>query len=94
MAIYRDLQYTVGEKSMPFATNGHQRCDGGNNQYPILFYYIKLRKEYCPTEPGSRCFQSLAAFCDETQTTIAEETRSSSTYCADGVTDSISSDYM
>jgi hypothetical protein len=31
-------------------------------------------KGYCPTEPGSRCFQTLAAICDQTETTLAEQT--------------------
>ena len=39
--------------------DGHQEC---------------AEKGYCPTEPGSRCFQSLSAICDETETTLAEKT--------------------
>ena len=56
---------------------------------PVDGHQEAAEKGYCPTEPGSRCFQSLAAFCDETQTTIAEETRSGATHCADGVIDFI-----
>lgn len=40
---------------------------------------------YCPEEPGNRCFQSLCALCDETETTIAEELRSGETHCAYGI---------
>ena len=40
---------------------------------------------YCPEEPGNRCFQSLCAICDETETTIAEELRSGETHCASGI---------
>ena len=30
-------------------------------------------KGYCPEEKGSRCFQTLTAICDQTETTIAEQ---------------------
>ena len=40
---------------------------------------------YCPSEKGSRCFQSLSAICDETQTVLAEETRPGNTHCANNV---------
>ncbi len=54
---------------------------------PVDGHQESAEKGYCPAEPGSRCFQSLAAFCDETQTTIAEQTRSGSTHCASGIVD-------
>src|SRR4030042_1035376 len=38
---------------------GHQEC---------------AEKGYCPAEWGNRCFQSLSAICDETETTVAEKT--------------------
>jgi len=31
-------------------------------------------KGYCPQEPGSRCFQTLTAICDETETALSEQT--------------------
>lgn len=40
---------------------------------------------YCPSEPGSRCFQSLSAICDETETTLAEETHFGNTHCSNGI---------
>jgi hypothetical protein len=40
---------------------------------------------YCPPEPGSRCFQSLSAICDETETTLAEETHFGNTHCSNGI---------
>jgi hypothetical protein len=36
-------------------------------------------KGYCPTAPGSRCFQSLSAICDQTDTTMAEQSRPGNT---------------
>jgi len=54
---------------------------------PVDGHQESAEKGYCPVEPGSRCFQSLAAFCDETQTAIAEQTRSGSTHCAHGIVD-------
>lgn len=56
---------------------------------PVDGHQESAEKGYCPSEPGSRCFQSLAAFCDETQTTISEQTRSGSTHCANGILDFI-----
>jgi hypothetical protein len=52
---------------------------------PVDGHQEAAEKGYCPAEFGSRCFQSLAAFCDETQTTIAQATRSGATNCADGI---------
>jgi hypothetical protein len=52
---------------------------------PVDGHQQGAEKGYCPKEPGSRCFQSLAAICDETETTIAEQTRSGETHCADGI---------
>ncbi len=40
---------------------------------------------YCPEEQGSRCYQSLSAICDETETTLAEELRPGNTHCAFGI---------
>lgn len=54
---------------------------------PVDGHQELAEKGYCPTELGSRCFQSLAAFCDQTQTTIAEQTRSGATHCASGMVD-------
>jgi len=41
---------------------------------PVDGHQESAEKGYCPTEPGSRCFQSLVAICDQTETTIAEQT--------------------
>jgi hypothetical protein len=54
---------------------------------PVDGHQESAEKGYCPSEPGHRCFQSLAAFCDETQTIISEQTRSGSTHCANGIID-------
>ncbi|MCP4569390.1 MAG: IS1380 family transposase [FCB group bacterium] len=43
------------------------------------------KKGYCPEAPGSRCFQSLSAICDETETCLMEETRSGETHCSNGI---------
>jgi len=40
---------------------------------------------YCPSEPGSRCFQSVSAICDETETTLAEQTHFGNTHCSNGI---------
>jgi hypothetical protein len=52
---------------------------------PVDGQQQNAEKGYCPQEPGSRCFQSLTAICDETETTIAEETRPGNTHCANGI---------
>jgi hypothetical protein len=49
---------------------------------PVDGHQQEAEKGYCPTEPGSRCFQSLKAICDETETTIAEQTFAGNTHCA------------
>ena len=54
---------------------------------PVDGHQQGAEKGYCPQEIGSRCFQSLNAICDETETTIAEQTRSGETYCSDGIID-------
>lgn len=46
-------------------------------------------KGYCPAEPGSRCFQSVKAVCDTTETVIAEKTMSGECHCANGIIDFI-----
>lgn len=49
----------------------------------------KAEKGYCPAEQGSRCFQSIKAVCDTTETVIAEKTMSGDSHCANGVIDFI-----
>lgn len=44
-------------------------------------------KGYCPAEQGSRCFQSVKAVCDTTETVIAEKTMSGDSHCANGIID-------
>ena len=51
---------------------------------PVDGHQQGAEKGYCPQEPGSRCFQSLSAICDESETTIAEELYTGSTHCAFG----------
>lgn len=46
---------------------------------PVDGHQEEAEKGYCPAEPGSRCFQTLAAICDQTETTIAEQTSSGNT---------------
>ena len=46
-------------------------------------------KGYCPAEQGSRCFQSVKAVCDTTETVIAEKTMSGDSHCANGIIDFI-----
>jgi hypothetical protein len=52
---------------------------------PVEGHQEGAEKGYCPEEPGNRCFQSLSAICDETETTIAEQLRSGETHCAYGI---------
>jgi len=54
---------------------------------PVDGHQQGAEKGYCPQEIGSRCFQSLSAICDETETAIAEQTRSGETHCANGIID-------
>jgi len=49
----------------------------------------KAEKGYCPAEQGSRCFQSIKAVCDTTETVIAEKTMSGDSHCANGIIDFI-----
>jgi hypothetical protein len=41
---------------------------------PVDGHQESAEKGYCPTEPGSRCFQALMAICDQTETVLAEQT--------------------
>lgn len=52
---------------------------------PVDGHQQGAEKGYCPQQIGSRCFQSVTAICDETETTIAEQTRSGETHCAAGI---------
>jgi hypothetical protein len=52
---------------------------------PVDGHQEGAEKGYCPEEPGSRCFQSLSAICDETETVLAEELRPGNTHCASGI---------
>ena len=42
-------------------------------------------KGYCPAEQGSRCFQSIKAVCDATETVIAEKTMPGDSHCSNGI---------
>lgn len=52
---------------------------------PVDGYQEGAEVGYCPADQGSRCLQSLSAVCDETETVLAEETRSGNTHCANDV---------
>ena len=52
---------------------------------PVDGHQEGAKKGYCPSEPGSRCFQSISAICDETETTMAEETHFGNTHCSNGI---------
>ena len=41
---------------------------------PVDGHQENAEKGYCPEEPGSRCFQTLTAICDQTETTLKEQT--------------------
>lgn len=49
---------------------------------PVDGHQEGAEKGYCPAEPGSRCFQNLSAVCDQTKTTLDEETRPGNTHCS------------
>lgn len=54
---------------------------------PVDGHQQGAEKGYCPSEPGSRCFQSLKAICDETETVIAQQTFPGNTHCAKHIID-------
>lgn len=54
---------------------------------PVEGHQENAEKGYCPEAPGNRCFQSLSANCDETETTLLEETRPGNAHCAKGIID-------
>lgn len=56
---------------------------------PVDGHQEGANKGYCPTEYGSRCFQSVKAICDETETVIAEKTMSGECHCSNGIIDFI-----
>lgn len=61
--------------------------DVDGSALPVDGHQEAAEKGYCPTEPGSRCFQTLAAICDQTETTIAEQTYPGNTvFSADDAT--------
>ncbi len=54
---------------------------------PVDGHQEGAEKGYCPEEPGSRCFQSVKAICDETETVLAEWSASGNAHCARNVTE-------
>jgi hypothetical protein len=50
---------TIDIDGSALPVDGHQEC---------------AEKGYCPEEIGSRCLQTLTAICDQTETTLAEQT--------------------
>ena len=54
---------------------------------PVDGHQEGANKGYCPTELGSRCFQSVKAVCDETETVIAEKTMTGECHCSNGIID-------
>ena len=56
---------------------------------PVDGHQEQAKKGYCPAEPGSRCFQSVKAVCDDTETVIARKTMPGNSHCSNGVIDFI-----
>jgi hypothetical protein len=56
---------------------------------PVDGHQEGANKGYCPSEPGSRCFQSIKAICYETETVIAEKTMTGEHHCSHGIIDFI-----
>ena len=56
---------------------------------PVDGHQEGAKKGYCQSEPGSRCFQSVKAVCDETETVIAQKTMTGECHCSNGVIDII-----
>jgi hypothetical protein len=56
---------------------------------PVDGHQEGAEKGYCPAEQGSRCFQSIKAVCDTTETVIAQKTMSGDSHCANGIIDFI-----
>jgi hypothetical protein len=52
---------------------------------PVDGHQEGANKGYCPTEIGKRCFQSLKAICDDTETVIAEKTMTGECHCSHGI---------
>ena len=48
--------------------------DVDGSALPVDGHQENAKKGYCPEEPGSRCFQTLTAICDQTETALAEKT--------------------
>ncbi len=54
---------------------------------PVDGHQEGAEKVYCPEEPRSRCFQSVKAICDQTETVLAEWTFPGNTHCSKDVID-------
>jgi hypothetical protein len=52
---------------------------------PVDGHQEGAKKGYCPAEQGSRCFHSIKAVCDTTETLIAEKTTSGESHCANDI---------
>jgi hypothetical protein len=52
---------------------------------PVDGHQEGANKGYCPTELGNRCFQSIKAICDDTETVIAEKTMTGECHCSNGI---------
>ncbi len=81
----RELLFVLNELLFKLNKIKHITIDVDGTATPVDGHQEGAERGYCPAEQGSRCFQSLSAICDETQTVLAEETRPGNTHCAKDV---------
>ena len=83
----RELLFKLNERLFRHLNLKTMTIDIDGTALPVEGHQENAEKGYCPEAPGNRCFQNLSVNCDETETTLMEETRPGNTHCAKGIID-------
>jgi len=83
----RELLFQLNEQLFKHLKLKTITIDIDGTALPVEGHQENAEKGYCPAAPGNRCYQSLSAICDETETALLEETRPGDTHCASGSID-------
>ena len=81
----REILFKLNDKLFNYLKLKTITIDIDGTAIAVEGHQENAEKGYCPEAPGNRCFQSLAAVCDETETALLEETKPGETHCAKGI---------
>ena len=70
----QELLFRINENHFKKRNIQSITIDIDGSALPVDGHQEGAEKGYCPEETGSRCFQTLTAICDQTETTLAEQT--------------------